>query len=766
YKDINGRMLGANETCYRHHGFSSESEIIGKTDLELYPGEEGESGFAAEQSMMESGTTSRGREKIVRKDGRTLYLESIKSPMRDPTGNIIGLAGISRDVTDQVKHEEELVQARQEAEQSASFIRAMFDNLEDLFFYKDRQSRVLGGNKAWLAVHGASSIDDLIGKTDKELLSGALGEQLYENEQQQMAAGKVTRIRERYVKENGDVQFLESVKCPMKNERGDVIGLAGISRDITRQVENEKELMAARMEAEEANKAKSSFLAMMSHEIRTPMNGVIGAASLLQGTELNELQNEFVRTIQVSGDNLLAIINDILDYSKIEAGKIDLESIPFNLRECIEDAFDLFVHAAAKKNLELLCHIEPDVPAGLCGDPTRLRQILVNLIGNAVKFTEKGEVRVEVSVASGRDEAGTACPLVFSVHDTGVGIPDDAQSRLFKSFTQADASSTRKYGGTGLGLAICQRLVELMNGTIQVESEEGKGSCFRFTLDLPTATPPQVKAMPVLKEHLDGKRVLIVDDNETNCRILAAQMEQWQAIPQVLSHPEPVLGHLKESPPYDIMILDFNMPLMTGAQLAEAIRTLPGYSSVPIIILSSSFESIPPSSAISCRMTKPVKMNKLQKQMLLLINQYLQPEGSRVSFRKSDRKMSLRVLVAEDNLINQRVAQMMLQRIGCRKTTFVEDGQAAVDAVVRDDYDVVLMDVQMPHLNGLEAAKKIRQHTGKKEKPWIIAITAGVMDDERRKIIRSGMNDFLAKPLSVDQLEEKLLAVDQTMSQP
>ena len=760
FKDTEGRLLGVNAPCYQHHGFQTEEEIIGKTDQELYAGERGKIAFQKELSIMESGKTVREREEHVQNDGSIIYLESIKSPLHSKSGRIIGLAGISRDITTQVVHEKELIEAKQAAEQNESFIRAIFDNLEDQFYIKDRQSRVMGGNKAWVKIRGAKSIDELIGKTDIELHPAPLGKQLFDNEQRQMEANEVTRIRERHTNPDGTVVYMESIKCPTKDKNGKVTGLAGISRDITRQVENEKELIMAQQEAETANKAKSSFLAMMSHEIRTPMNGVIGASSLLLGTELSEQQEEFVHTIQVSGENLLTIINDILDYSKIEAGKIDLEHISFNLRDCVENAFDLFVQAASQKNLELLCSVDPDVPDCFQGDPTRLRQVLVNLLGNAIKFTEEGEISVQVSVPL-HDSSNHRCQLEFAIRDTGIGISEEAQKRLFQSFTQADASDTRKYGGTGLGLAISKRLVELMEGEVWLESQEGEGSTFRFTVNLPTASMPVRKAETADSDQLAGKRVLIVDDNETNRNILATQMVQWKAIPELFAHPELVIDHLKENPPYDIMLLDYQMPGMNGAELAKAICKLPDYPVTPIIILSSSYETVPDHPAIQARMAKPVKMNKLRQQMAQLISDGRQHEKDLShpdEHLRQKKRLPLRILVAEDNPINQRVVQMMLHRLGYENSIFVEDGQEAVAAVIDSEYDVVLMDVQMPHMNGLDATMEIRKHIGKKDNPWIIALTAGVMEDERKKIMVCGMNEFLAKPLSVDQLEEKLEA--------
>lgn len=765
YMDRESRIIDINPACCRHHDKSAQ-EMIGKNDLDFYPGEMEQKLYEKEQELMAEGEPVRERERHVQKDGNTIYLESIKCPLRSKSGRIIGLAGISRDITQQVKNEDDILIAKNEAEQNAALIHAIFESLSDHVYYKDVEARVLGGNAVWLKARNVKQIEELAGKTDMDIHPAPLGRQLYDNEINQIKRGETTRVRERHEDPNGNVIYFESIKSPFKNQEGEVIGLVGISRDVTKQVNNERELIIAQQEAEAANKAKSAFLAMMSHEIRTPMNGVIGASSLLLGTDLSEQQEEFVHTIQVSGENLMTIINDILDYSKIEAGKIDLEAVPFTLRDCIENAFDLFVQTAAKKNLELLYYVEPDVPEALLGDPTRLRQIIVNLLGNAIKFTEEGEVNVQVHPLT-INESTNHCQLQFSVRDTGIGISDEAQKKLFSSFTQADVSSTRKYGGTGLGLAISRRLTELMGGTIWIDSTEGVGSVFHFTIDLPIAEAPRKQTNgPLSLKELKGKRVLIVDDNETNRNILCAQMEQWGATPLAFAHPEQVLQHLRQASPYDIILLDYQMPVMDGVTLAKAIYKLPDYPAVPIIILSSSYENIPAHPSISMRMAKPVKVNKLRQQMLRFLTQEhehtLEEDPSHPgTLVRPKKSQSLRILIAEDNPINQRVVQMMLQRLGYENAVFVEDGREAVAAVLDAEYDVVLMDVQMPHMNGLDATLEIRKHTGSKSKPWVIALTAGVMEDERKKITASGMNEFLAKPLGVDQLEEKLDAACQ-----
>jgi PAS domain S-box-containing protein len=666
--------------------------------------------------------------------------------------------GGMEDVTDQKKNEEAAAQARREIEQKAAFILAFFDQCEDQFYYKDRQSRVLGGNRAWVKSRGARTIDELIGKTDIELHSAPLGQQLYDNEQLQMAAGKAVRLRERYAVEGERVQYLESIKCPVKNEQGEVIGLVGISRDITNQAEIEKQLIIAHEEAEAANKAKSSFLAMMSHEIRTPMNGVIGAASLLLSTELTPQQQELAHTIQVSGEDLLSIVNEILDYSKIEAGKIELEKEPFNLLECIEGAFDLFVPVAAKKNIELLYYIEPDIPEMLIGDATRLRQIIVNLLSNAVKFTEKGEISLKVQLAASSEEK-KECRLQFSVSDTGIGIADEQKDRLFHSFTQADSSCTRKYGGTGLGLVISKRLTEIMGGKIGFESEENKGSTFFFTVHFPIADPPEKKAEPLPIEALRGKRVLIVDDNETNRELLSTQLAQWGVLSKAFQYPKEALAHLRNGFCYDLALIDHQMPEMDGSQLAKEIRGLQNVRPTPVIILSSLGEHTPADPSISAILSKPVKMSKLCRQMLETLSAMSEESARRTppeSQIKPRKKRDLRILIAEDNAINQRIVQIMLQRLGYENIVSVQNGEEAVAAVMDAEYDVVLMDVQMPRMNGLEATRLIRKQIRHAAKPRIIALTAGVMDEEKAAALQAGMDAFLAKPLKIEQLEEIL----------
>lgn len=755
-KDAQGRIVDVNAVCCQHHGLSKE-EMLGKTDRELYPGARGQKAWEKEQRLMAEGQVLRERE-YFEKEGVPLYLDSVKIPLFSVSGRLLGLGGISRDVTDQVLGELEMERAKCESERYAAFIQAIFDNLDDHFYYKDAQSKVIGGNKKWIFSRGADSLDDLVGKTDLDLYPGPLGKKLFDGEQELIASGKKSRLRERHELEDGSVKYMESIKCPMKNERGEVIGLAGISRDVTEQVENETALIEARRAAEVANEAKSMFLAMMSHEIRTPMNGVIGAASLLAGTELTPIQNEFVRTISVSAENLLSLINDILDYSKIEAGKIVLDEAPFSLRSCVEDSFDLFARPASKKNLELFHYIDPAIAEFLVGDSARLRQVLVNLIGNAVKFTERGEVGLRV--VSLESDAGE-CRMRFSVRDTGIGIPEKAKKNLFQAFTQVEGSSTRKYEGTGLGLTISRRMIELMGGQIWFESKEGEGTTFFFELSLPVSDVSlETTMLPRNPVGLAGTRALVVDDNETNRWLLGDQLTRWSVEFEAFAEPEDALRHAKEGNAYDIALLDFNMPELNGRELAEELRKFADEKHLPIIILSSSYEEFGSDPAIDAWLSKPVKQEQLYACMIQALatdpiprKQNGEPGVTCVQARKA---YDLRVLVAEDNVVSRRVVKLMLERLGYAKTFIVPDGADAVAAVIDADYDLVFMDVQMRGMDGLEAARLIREHVKNDEVPRIIALTAGVLDEEREAVFAAGMNGFLAKPLNIEMLEKTL----------
>jgi two-component system sensor histidine kinase/response regulator len=758
-----GTVISWNQGAERMYGYSAE-EMIGRHVSTLAPPGGGD-------RMTETLTRVSGGERIehfetvrLTKDGRRIDVSLTVSPFKDAAGRTVGVASIARDITKRK-------QAERQIEQQLAAIKASMDGIAVL----NPQREFLFLNDAYARINACDNTLDLIGER--------LDDRYNEQELRRLREGILPTV-ERFGGWRGEAL---AKKCDgtiypqeISLARLEDGGLACVIRDITKRKQSESELAEARDSALEAARVKAEFLANTSHEIRTPMNGVIGMTGLLLDTELDPLQREFAESIQSSAHALLKIINDILDFSKIEAGMLSFESLELDPRATIESVVEVVAERAQSRGIELVSYVEPGVPAHVCGDPTRLRQVLVNLVGNAVKFTEQGEVFVGASVEG---ETPSHVSVRFVVRDTGIGISEAGRRQLFRPFTQADGSTTRRYGGTGLGLVISKHIVELMGGEIGVESEEGRGSTFWFTAQFEKQSGEARAAAddaPGLA-RLEGSRVLVLDDNRTQRETLRRQLRAWGVRDGGAASGPEALAELRRKAsagePYDLAILDSGLPEAGGVALAREIKADPAINSTRLVLLvplcRQGAVSKSREAGVAAWLTKPVKQSQLLSSLLAAASHgdasealasaksARRAKGAREAARPSfgasvgEGGRAARVLVVEDNPVNRQVARYQLQRLGYAVEA-VNNGREALEALAEADYDLVLMDCQMPEMDGYEATAEIRRREGRARHTPVIGVTAHAFEADREKCLASGMDEHLAKPVEPAVLQNVL----------
>ena len=718
--------------------------------------------YSAEwKSMIDQKRSGAGEFRLRRSDGIYRWHLWRAQPQPDATGKrVLRWIGSATDIHDQKEINQTL--ERLVGERTAA-MRESEERFRTAFDFAAIGMALLGIDGHWLRVNKALcsivgySPDELVQRTAEDItheddrgLDTAQIDELVRRTRQSF------QVEKRYVHKGGGTVWVHITASLVCDAAQRPVYIVAQIEDITTRKQLEESLAKARDQALEASRLKSEFLANMSHEIRTPMNGVVGMIGLLLDTPLTAEQRSHANTVRMSAESLLTVINDILDFSKIEAGQLNIESIPFTLTEPVENCLGFLAEKAQSKGVELAYLIEETVPTQVIGDGMRLQQVLLNLASNAIKFTSKGEVVVKVQRVS---EGPDGVKLRFSVRDTGLGIPLDAQAKLFQPFVQADGSTTRKFGGTGLGLAICRQLVTLMNGTIGLESEVGKGSTFWFELTLPVqqALPKTV----TFKQGLAGKRALVVDDNLTNREILSQQLSAWLVEAEGVPDGHTAMKRLRSSEkPFDFAVLDMQMPGMSGLELANLIRADPAYASLKIVILTSMGHLLSrgqmDAAGVAVCLVKPARQAQLHEALLGMTGKAEEPEPPRQARQpgpKQQAEIKLRILIAEDNPVNQHVARLQLERFGYWPDV-VSNGLEAVAAVKATAYDVVLMDCQMPDMDGFEATRSIRaweaqmKADGKAAHPLhIIAMTANAMVGDREECIAAGMDDYVTKPV-------------------
>ena len=744
-----GRLEMVNPAFQKLFGYTSEEALGQPIDELLFPNKVGPEEARERirrlrfESVLE--TTQRRR-----KDGEMVDVEIHAVPLKLENGQD-GVLAVYQDIGPRIE-------AQRALRESEDLFRTVSETAPIGIFRSDEKGKVLYANKRW---------GDMSGRRPDEALGLGWDAAVHPEDRAQVskiwdtgtALGMELKDECRFLTPDGNVNWVEWQSRAVHSADGTIVGFVGVIEDVTARRGAEQRLREAKEAAEAASRSKSEFLANMSHEIRTPMNGILGMTELALDTELNPDQREYLDMVKSSAESLLSIINDILDFSKIEAGRLELESVPFSLLDCIESVLQPLAVRAHQKGLELTWAVQGEIPEVLMGDPTRLRQILINLAGNAIKFTKAGEVSVRAERVPAKEE-GIA--IRFSVSDTGIGIPKEKHQLIFDAFSQADSSTTREFGGTGLGLSISARLIRLMNGELGLESAPGKGSDFTFMVRFGAGRMVESAPPATLHPEITNKKVLVVDDNEVNRRLLMRLLPEWGLEPVCAAHGFDALEIIeksqKKAAPFALILLDQNMPGMDGYEVAGHIRQMTRGERIPIVILSSA-----PSSAdqhrdkrlgIERRLTKPLRRAMLHEAVFQALGVAVPSEKEKP--HDTERGQGLRLLLAEDNSINQKLAIRLLEKMG-HHVTLAVNGQEAIEMLRQKAFDLVLMDIQMPVIGGVEATRRIREEEhGTGAHTPIIAMTAHAMAGDAEKCLQNGMDGYVSKPIRMDSLRAEI----------
>jgi|GEM_PF-999479 len=751
-KDLEGRYLLVNDNWATTLGLSDD-QVLGKNDFDIF-GEAGKAYRENDLAIMKNREVIQSEEKNLINGEERAFL-SIKFPIYDAEGTLSSIGGISTDMT-------ELINAKDTAEEISRDYTNFLESTSDYVYLKDKDLCYLAVSRPLATMLGLKERDDAVGKTEEEVQNHNSIIRFQEEPESKVLKGDELEFIEDILNTDDYKGWVSTVKKPLRDGVGNIVGVLSISRDITKQKEVEQELLIAKEIAEAATQTKSDFLANMSHEIRTPMNAIIGLSHLIQKTRMTKKQEDYIHKIYGSAHNLLGIINDILDFSKIEAGKLSMESIEFNIHEVFENLGNMITEKAHDKGLELVFHVGTEIPSRLMGDPLRLGQILLNLTNNAIKFTDNGEIAVRAEIENREDDK---ILVKFKVRDTGIGLTEEQQGTLFQAFSQADMSTTRKYGGTGLGLSISKRLAEMMHGEIGVESVHGEGTTFFFSAEFPVRGDAEREIIP---DEISDLNVLVVDDNYTSQEVLVEYLKDFSFKTSAVDNGEEAIQLIRkmrddQAGKFDLVLLDYSMPGMNGFQTAAKINEVLNPEDIPKYILVTGYgrdEIIQgvEKAEFEGFILKPVNQS-------LLFNTIMQAFGhdrqenkkvSKDSFPVSfDQVRGAKILLAEDNLINQQVATEVLAGEGFF-VHIANNGQEAVDLVQSEEFDIILMDLQMPVLDGYKATEKIRS-LGNHDQLPIVAMTADAMTGVRDKVIEVGMNDYITKPIETDKLWQSLV---------